>query len=52
MRERFTDDLIRLFADVRDTPTNREWFLQLKERLKREFQQVDIWIISHPIEVL
>jgi hypothetical protein len=48
----YRDDLVRLFADVRDTPANREWFMKLKERLKQEFQQVDIWIISHPIEVL
>ncbi len=43
---------MRLFADVPDTPVNREWFLQFKERLKRDFQQIDIWMIMHPIEVL
>lgn len=48
----FRDDLMRLFADVPDSPANREWFLELKERLKRDFDQIDIWIITHPIEVL
>lgn len=48
----FRDDLMRLFADVQDSAANREWFLELKERLKREFHQIDIWIITHPIEVL
>ena len=43
---------MRLFADVPDTPVNREWFLQFKERLKRDFQQIDIWMITHPIEML
>src|SRR5947209_4305162 len=41
------DDLVRLFADVPDSPENREWFLQLKERLKRDFRQIDIWMIAH-----
>ena len=48
----YKDDLMRLFADVPDTSENRQWFLQFKERLKRDFQQIDIWMITHPIEVL
>jgi hypothetical protein len=48
----YKDDLVRLFADVADTPANREWFIRLKERLKRDFRQVDIWMITHPIDVL
>jgi hypothetical protein len=35
-----------------DTAEDREWFPELKERLKRDFQQIDIWIITHPIEML
>ena len=46
------DDLFRIFADVADTTENRAWFLTLKEQLKRDFQQLDIWIVTHPIEVL
>ena len=48
----YKDDSVRVFADVPDTPSNREWFVRLKERLKRDFRQVDIWMITHPIEVL
>jgi hypothetical protein len=44
--------LVRLFADVPDTAQNQQWFVELKERLKRDFQQIDIWIITHPIQVL
>ena len=43
---------MRLFADVPDTQENRQWFIEFKERLKRDFQQIDIWMITHPIEVL
>ena len=48
----YRDDLFRIFADVADTTENRAWFLTLKEQLKRDFQQLDIWIVTHPIEVL
>jgi hypothetical protein len=37
---------------VADTPANREFFLQLKTRLKSRFQQLDIWLTAHAIEVL
>ena len=50
--EVYRDDLVRVFADVADSAENRAWFLQLKERLKRDFDQLDIWMITHPIEVL
>ena len=48
----YRDDLVRLFADVADTPDNRAWFVEFKERLKRDFQQLDIWVVTHLIEVL
>jgi hypothetical protein len=48
----YRDDLVRIFADVSDTSDHRAWFLAFKERLKRDFQQLDIWIVTHPIEVL
>jgi hypothetical protein len=37
---------------VEDTPENRAFFLALKETLKERFQQVEIWITTHTIEVL
>ena len=42
---------MRLLADVPDARESREWFLEFKERLKRDFRQIDIWMITHPIEV-
>jgi hypothetical protein len=50
--EVYRDEHMRLFVDVPDLPENRRFFLQLKERLKARFQQIDIWMTSHPIEVL
>ena len=48
----YEDWLVRVFVDVPDTAEHREWFRAFKERLKRDFQQLDIWITTHPIEVL
>ena len=48
----FHDRLNRIFVDAEDTPANRQFFLELKDRLKGRFQQLDIWLTVHPIEVL
>lgn len=48
----YRDDLVRLFVDVPDVASNREFFIEFKERLKDQFQQVDIWLATYPIEVL
>ena len=46
------DKLVRFFLDVPDTPENRAFFLQTKDRLKKRFEQVEIWITTFSIEVL
>jgi hypothetical protein len=48
----YRDDLFRLFVDVADTEENRRFFIDLKETLKERFKQIDIWLTSHPIEVI
>lgn len=48
----YRDQSVRMFVDVEDIPEHREFLLQLKERLKARFQQRDIWLTSHPIDVL
>jgi len=48
----FKDDLVRLYVDVPDTTENRQYFVALKEVLKQRFQQVEIWIATHPVEIL
>ena len=48
----YEDSTSRVFVDVPDTAEHRAWFRGFKERLKQDFQQLDIWITTHPIEVL
>src|SRR5262249_18318403 len=40
----FQDQVVRLFVDVEDTPVNRQFFVELKQRLKARFQQLEIWL--------
>jgi len=46
------DDLVRIFVDVPDTAENRQFFAEFKERLKARFQQIDIWMTTHLVEIL
>lgn len=48
----FRDDLVRAFVDAADSPENRQFFVDFKDRAKREFQQLDIWPTTYPIEVI
>jgi hypothetical protein len=46
------DKMVRLFADVADTPENLAFFLSAKERLKERYQQEEIWITSYLVEAI
>ena len=48
----YRDDLVRVFVDVPDTSENREYFVAFKEQLKARFAQLDIWVTTHPLEVI
>ena len=50
--ELYRDSLARVFVDAEDTPQNREFFVQFKERLKKRFQQKDIWLTTYPVEAI
>jgi len=48
----FKDELVRVFVDTADTPEHKAYFTEFKEALKQRFAQIDIWLVSYPIEVL
>jgi hypothetical protein len=48
----YRDNLVRLVVDMADTPEHLDFFRQFKERLKVRFAQLEIWIVTHPIQVL
>ena len=43
---------MRVIVEVDDSPANREFFRQLKERLKARFKQIDIRMTTHTIDVV
>jgi hypothetical protein len=43
---------MRVRLDVDDTPENRQAIRDLKETLKTRFDQLDIWITAHHIEIV
>jgi hypothetical protein len=48
----YEDNLTRFFVDVPDTQEHRAFFKEFKDKLKRRFDQLDIWITSHPLDVI
>jgi hypothetical protein len=48
----YSDQLIRVRVDVEDTPENWSAMRSMKEGLKTRFEQLDIWITAHRIDVI
>ena len=48
----YQDQLIRVRLDVEDKPEQWQAVRALKETLKTRFDQLDIWITAHRIEVV
>jgi hypothetical protein len=42
---------MRIFVDVEDTQENRDFFRVFRERIRVRFQQIAIWMTSHPIDI-
>jgi len=49
---RYQDESRRIYLDVEDTPENRQFFVDLKPILRERFQQIEIYIVSYPIEIV
>ena len=50
--ETYRDNLTRFFVDVPDLPEHRAFFKEFKQTLKQRFRQVEVWITSHPLDVI
>ncbi len=46
----YHDATVRLVVDVDDTPENRSFITELKPGLLKRFDQLEIYIVSYPIE--
>ena len=48
----YEDELIRITVDVEDTSENHRFFLDFKIALLERFEQIDIYLVSHSVDVL
>jgi hypothetical protein len=49
---RYEDTSVKFIVDVDDTPENRQWFSTWKGQLLLRFEQIEIYIVSYPIDIL
>jgi hypothetical protein len=47
----YRDDLALLVVDVPDTAKNRKWIKAYKARWKKRLEQLELWMISYPIDI-
>ncbi len=48
----YQDESITCFLDVPDTKSNWRFFVRYKQRLKKRFKQLDIWMTTYPVAVI
>lgn len=47
----YRDNLVKLVVDVPDSAANRRWMKGFKARWKKRLKQIELWLVSYPIEV-
>jgi hypothetical protein len=47
----YRDTLVRLVVDVPDGVKNRRWMKAFKARWKARLEQLELWMVSYPIEI-
>jgi hypothetical protein len=45
------DNLVKLVVDLPDTATNRRWIKSFKARWKTRLRQLELWVVSFPINL-
>jgi hypothetical protein len=50
--EVYRDELVRVFVDVEDRIETHQFFVQFKQVLKKRLDQLEIWITSHPLDLI
>jgi len=47
----YRDDLVRIVVDVPDNEDNRTWVREFKSRWKAKLEQLELWVVSYPIDL-
>jgi hypothetical protein len=50
--QRYEDESLRISVDVPDTRANQQFFQKLRKTLAKRFEQIEIYIVSYPVDVL
>ena len=45
------DNLVKIVVDIPDTPENRKWMREYKQRWRSQLRQIELWMISYAVEV-
>jgi hypothetical protein len=49
-QRRFEDRSCLVFVDVDDTPSNRQWMIAFKERVRDRFRQNEVYLVSYRVK--
>ena len=47
----YRDNLVKVILDAPDSPENRHWMKNYKDRWKLRLQQLELWLVSYPIDI-
>jgi len=47
----YRDNLVRIVIDVSDSVKNRQWIRKFKAHWKTRLEQLELWVVSYPIEI-
>ena len=47
----YRDNLVKVVVDVPDSAKHRQWMKRFKARWKGRLGQLELWVVSHRIEV-
>jgi hypothetical protein len=47
----YRDNLVRLVVDIPDIEENRNWLREYKTRWKAKLEQLELWVVSYPIDI-
>ena len=45
------DNLVKIVIDTPDSPSNRRWMKQYKDRWRSKLEQTELWMVSYAVEV-
>jgi hypothetical protein len=47
----YRDDLVKVVVDVPENDDNRRWIKDFKARWKSRLDQLELWLVSYPIDI-